>query len=355
MLGDPMVDACEPVAQESVGSHVLPRRLYSSLCNQTRTLCWSSRVAREIVFQPLQSDTDALLNQPCCLGDCIPGEIVFQPLQSDTDAPCAKRVRCSYFFWWHEGRLSLDSVVHKLMDAMSSPLKLRSDGLTPHFHAERSSNGSCGSPLPVRSWSGRWKNPRRRLMSQLYEVLQSVPLGRSVHGHVAVEPIANFRFHCLSPLFCTALRRLISRAVEAAVSASFPFSFSTSFCVFWRLSFLVQTESNTRGRTTSTGAPQYHCVGQALQVCHCWRAFRALGTGVRRESSKASGLRPESCFLPSRVPASLSWDSRWKVAPCSRVVCLTGLFVVGDQFRHSFHSRVVDSIPLIGVSRLCVH
>ena len=97
-------------------------------------------------------------------------------------------------FWWHEGRLSRDSVVHKLMDAMSSALKLRSAGLTPHFHAERSSNGSCGSPLPVRSWSGRWKNPRRRLMSQLHEVLQSVPLGRSVHGHVAVEPIANFRF-----------------------------------------------------------------------------------------------------------------------------------------------------------------
>ena len=97
MLGGPMVDACEPVAQESIGSPVLPRRLYSSLCNQTQTLCWSSRLAREIVFWPLQSDTDALLNQPCCLGDYIPGEIVFQPLQSDTDARCAKSVRCSYF------------------------------------------------------------------------------------------------------------------------------------------------------------------------------------------------------------------------------------------------------------------
>ena len=47
--------------------------------------------------------------------------------------------------------------------------------------------------------------------------LPSVPLGRSVHGPVAVEPIANCRFHCLSPLFCKALRRLISRAVEAAM------------------------------------------------------------------------------------------------------------------------------------------
>ena len=103
------------------------------------------------------------------------------------------------------------------MDAMSSAQKLRGAGLTPHFHAERSSNGSCGSPPPVRSSPGRWKNPRRQLMSHFHSVLQSVPLGRSVHGPVAVEPIANCRFHRLSPLFCTALRRLISRAVEAAM------------------------------------------------------------------------------------------------------------------------------------------
>ena len=42
-----------------------------------------------------------------------------------------------------------ESAVHKLMDAMSSAQKLRGAGLTPHFHAERSSNGSCGSPSPV--------------------------------------------------------------------------------------------------------------------------------------------------------------------------------------------------------------
>ena len=107
---------------------------FSSICNQTRTLYWISRVAREIVLQPLQSDKDALLDQPRCQGDCFPasairqgrslgsavspgrlysslcnqtrtlcwisrvaGEIVFQPLQSDTDARCTKRVRCSYF------------------------------------------------------------------------------------------------------------------------------------------------------------------------------------------------------------------------------------------------------------------
>ena len=43
-----------------------------------------------------------------------------------------------------------------------------------------------------------------------------------------VEPIASYRFRCLSPLFCIAWRRLDSRAVEAAVSASLPFSLSTS-------------------------------------------------------------------------------------------------------------------------------
>ena len=110
-----------------------------------------------------------------------------------------------------------ESAVHKLMDAMSSAQKLPGAGLTPHFQAERSSNGSCGGPPPVRSSPGRWKNPRQQLMSHFHSVLQSVPLGRSVHGPVAVEPIASCRFQCLSPLFCTALRRLISRAVEAAM------------------------------------------------------------------------------------------------------------------------------------------
>ena len=38
MIGDPVVDACEPVARRE---------------------CWINRVARETVFQPLQSDTDA--------------------------------------------------------------------------------------------------------------------------------------------------------------------------------------------------------------------------------------------------------------------------------------------------------
>ena len=51
MIGDPVVDACEPVARRE---------------------CWITRVARETVFQPLQSDTDALLDQPCCHGDRIP-------------------------------------------------------------------------------------------------------------------------------------------------------------------------------------------------------------------------------------------------------------------------------------------
>ena len=148
MLGDPMVDACEPVARRE---------------------CWITRVATEI--QPLQSDTDRLLVQPCCQAR------LYSSLCIQTRTLVARR-ECGAV-------ISRVSVVHKLMDAMSSALKLRGAGLTPHFHAERSSNGSCGGPPPVRSWSGRWKNPRRRLMSQLYSVLQSVPLGRSVHGPVA--------------------------------------------------------------------------------------------------------------------------------------------------------------------------
>ena len=81
--------------EESVGSPVLPGRLYSSLCNQTRTLSWISRVAMEIVFRSLRSEKDALLDQPCW----PPGNreictLVFQPLQSDTDAlldqPCCQ-------------------------------------------------------------------------------------------------------------------------------------------------------------------------------------------------------------------------------------------------------------------------
>ena len=68
------------------------------------------------------------------------------------------------------------------------------------------------------------------------------------------------------------------------------------------------------------------------------------GSRVRWESSKASGSRPESCLFPFVVqPLFPESDSRWKVASCWRVVFLTGLFVVGDQFRYGFHSSIVDS------------
>ena len=92
-----------------------------------------------------------------------------------------------------------------------------------------------------------------------------------------------------------------------------------------------------------------------VPLCHCWCAFRALWYGSSEGIFKGIWLASRKLFSPSRVPASLSWDSRWKVASCSRVVCLTGLFVVGDQFRYGFHSSVIDSIPLIGVSRIRVH
>ena len=70
MIGDPVVDACD------VGSPVLPGRLYSSPCSQTRTLSWTSRVAMEIVFRSLRSDKDALLDQPCGQGDCVPASTI---------------------------------------------------------------------------------------------------------------------------------------------------------------------------------------------------------------------------------------------------------------------------------------
>ena len=80
------------------------------------------------------------------------------------------------------------------------------------------------------------------------------------------------------------------------------------------------------------------------------------GSRVRWESSKASGSRPESCLFSLVLqPLFPESDSRWKVASCWGVVCLTGLFVVGDQFRYGFHSSVVDSMPLIGVSWIRVY
>ena len=63
ILGIPWLTLVSRLHEESVGSTALPGRLYSSVCNQTRTLSWISRVAGEIVFQPLQSDTDALLHE----------------------------------------------------------------------------------------------------------------------------------------------------------------------------------------------------------------------------------------------------------------------------------------------------
>ena len=111
----------------------------------------------------------------------------------------------------------------------------------------------------------------------------------------------------------------------------FSFVSASSFCVFGCFpsrSRLTATREVVQlpqelFSVTALGRHRFRCatVG-ALSV--------PFGTGVRRESSKASGLHPESCFLP-RVPASLSWDSRWKVAPCSRVV--------GDQYRYGFQCR----------------
>ena len=110
---------------------------------------------------------------------------------------------------------------------MSSALKLRGAGLTPHFHTERSSNGSCGGPPPASA------ELARQVEKSTPAAHEPTPLGASV---------------CLSWAFCARPRRTLSRlpaagsdvslhcsaqrggvrAVEAAVSASLPFSLSTS-------------------------------------------------------------------------------------------------------------------------------
>ena len=82
MVGDPVVDACEPVA----------RREY-----------WITRVATEIVFRSLRSDKDALLDQPCCQGDCIPAFAI-----RHGRSLCEERAVQLFSVWWHEGRLSLE-------------------------------------------------------------------------------------------------------------------------------------------------------------------------------------------------------------------------------------------------------
>ena len=77
----------------------------------------------------------------------------------------------------------------------------------------------------------------------------------------------------------------------------FSFVSASSFCVL---------ETFLLGRLTATREvvqlPQEllsnTALGRYFRFATSWRAFRALGTGVRRESSKASGLPPESCFLP---------------------------------------------------------
>ena len=51
-----------------------------------------------------------------------------------------------------------------------------------------------------------------------------------------------------------------------------------------------------------------------VPLCHCWRAFRALWYGSSEGILKGIWLASRKLFSPSRVPASLSWDSRWKVA-----------------------------------------
>ena len=105
-----------------------------------------------------------------------------------------------------------ESVVHKLVDAMSS--FLRGPRLTPHkkIHAEPSSNGSCGGLPPVRSLPGRWKNPRQQLMSgsarKTLISISSIPLsGSALHFGTERSSNGSSRSHLCprasSPSFST--------------------------------------------------------------------------------------------------------------------------------------------------------
>ena len=87
----------------------------------------------------------------------------------------------------------------------------------------------------------------------------------------------------------------------------FSLASASSFGVFWWLSFSVQTDSNTRGRTTSTGALQYHCVGQSLQgsALPLSAHFRALWYGSSEGIFRGIWLASRKLVSPSRVPASL--------------------------------------------------
>ena len=116
-------------------------------------------------------------------------------------------------------------MLHRFMDTMISALKLRGAGLTPHFGAAHQM-----AHAEVR----RQCELARQVDKSTPAAYEPTPLSASVCRSWAfcapshVEPIASYRFGCLSPLFCVALRRLNSRAVEAAVYASLSFSLSTS-------------------------------------------------------------------------------------------------------------------------------
>ena len=197
-------------------------------------------------------------------------------------------------------------MVHKLMDAMSSALNLRGAGLTPHFHAERSSNGSCGGPPPVRSWPKQVEKstpaayeptPTKYFSLSLLGVLCMAP------SHV--EPIPSYRFRCLSPLFCMALRRLNSRAVEAAVSASLLFSLSTSLSSHpARLETLFSFEQRSLGNILVRGA--VCAVPTVHQMLSLWSLYRCgpwssrpqpLGSGGDTTPCEDTTGRTMNCLL----------------------------------------------------------
>ena len=95
-----------------------------------------------------------------------------------------------------------------------------------------------------------------------------------------------------------------------------PPRFRLVFQRFWWLSFSVQTDSKREVVRLPQELFSITALGRhfKLPLCHCWRTFRALQCGSSEGSFKGIWLASRKLFSPSRVTASLSWDSRWKVA-----------------------------------------
>ena len=118
-------------------------------------------------------------------------------------------------------------MVHKLTDAMSSAQKLRGAGLTPHFHAERSSNCSCGSSAA----SAELTRQVEKSTPAAYELHESRPVS-SARGNWQLT----VRCPQLSTRVSLAVPRMVSAGAKKKTSVRFeayPSMFSPWFPATW--------------------------------------------------------------------------------------------------------------------------